>query len=461
MGSCLERINKMEARGNGSGSSKEDALIQSEDTEILDYDYVLIQSEDMEILDYDWDQTVGDLDWCRQIEDDNISETNMINLDNHNDKNAVDGDGEGGNERKKKSRGKAEPNDNCAMRYNFGSDYADSDNLKSPLKSDDEQENAGYSEFSFDDGPIPQFEVGQIFSDLKTFKNAVKDYAMKGGYSVRYKKNEPKRQRLICWGDCKWQLYASAIHGEDQTTLQVKRYDAKHSCIRTRYNTQCTTKWVAENCFELVLRRQDTRPVDIMEDIHTRFNFQISKSTACRARALCLEKINGSEVQQFQKLYDYCNELVESNPGTIVKVKKVYPESENEARFQRIYICFSALRDGFKNGCRPFIGLDACHLRGNMKGVILTACGVDGNNCMYPFAFAIVEGERAITWEWFMELLVADIGSGDGQGWTYMSDKQKGLIRAVGDSQPEAAHRFCVRHLYQNFKESFKVLHFT
>ncbi|KAH7857443.1 hypothetical protein Vadar_012735 [Vaccinium darrowii] len=39
-----------------------------------------------------------------------------------------------------------------------------------------------------------------------------------------------------------------------------------------------------------------------------------------------------------------------------------------------------------------------------------------------------------------------------------MSDKQKGLIEAVQTLLPNAPHRFCVRHLYNNFKGNFKGL---
>ena len=37
-----------------------------------------------------------------------------------------------------------------------------------------------------------------------------------------------------------------------------------------------------------------------------------------------------------------------------------------------------------------------------------------------------------------------------------MTDKHKGLIPAVQQVFPEAEHRFCVRHLYQNFQMHFK-----
>jgi hypothetical protein len=37
-----------------------------------------------------------------------------------------------------------------------------------------------------------------------------------------------------------------------------------------------------------------------------------------------------------------------------------------------------------------------------------------------------------------------------------LSDKQKGLINAVRDVFPESEHRFCVRHMWQNFQKLFK-----
>ena len=40
--------------------------------------------------------------------------------------------------------------------------------------------------------------------------------------------------------------------------------------------------------------------------------------------------------------------------------------------------------------------------------------------------------------------------------WTVKSDRQKGLINDVAALFPEAQHRFCVRHLYQNFAKKWK-----
>jgi hypothetical protein len=33
-------------------------------------------------------------------------------------------------------------------------------------------------------------------------------------------------------------------------------------------------------------------------------------------------------------------------------------------KFQRVYICLKAMNEGFVNGCKSFIEIDGCHLKG-------------------------------------------------------------------------------------------------
>ena len=58
--------------------------------------------------------------------------------------------------------------------------------------------------------------------------------------------------------------------------------------------------------------------------------------------------------------------------------------------FQRLYVCLQAMKQGFKEGCRPIIGVDGCHLKGAYPGMILVAVSKDGNNCIFPIAWAVV-----------------------------------------------------------------------
>lgn len=49
--------------------------------------------------------------------------------------------------------------------------------------------------------------------------------------------------------------------------------------------------------------------------------------------------------------------------------------NQPKTHFDRCILSFPALREGFKRGCRPFIGIDGCHLKGPYKGVLLSAVG--------------------------------------------------------------------------------------
>ncbi|KAK9929630.1 hypothetical protein M0R45_026723 [Rubus argutus] len=121
-------------------------------------------------------------------------------------------------------------------------------------------------------------------------------------------------------------------------------------------------------------------------------------------------------------------------------------------RFKRMYICYGALKKGWREGCRPIIGLDGCHLKTVYKGILLTAVGIDGNNGMYPIAWAIVEKENREAWTWFVEFLKQDLELKNDFSYTFISDKQKGLLDAVKDLLPNTEHRHCARHMYNNFK---------
>lgn len=75
-------------------------------------------------------------------------------------------------------------------------------------------------------------------------------------------------------------------------------------------------------------------------------------------------------------------------------------------------------------GCGPVLGIDGCFLKGLVKGELLTAIGRDGNDQMFPVAWAVVEAENVVTWGWFLRLLRQDLGIDDGEGWTIISDRR-------------------------------------
>ncbi|KAL0307395.1 UNVERIFIED_CONTAM: hypothetical protein Scaly_2984700 [Sesamum calycinum] len=157
---------------------------------------------------------------------------------------------------------------------------------------------------------------------------------------------------------------------------------------------------------------------------------------------------SGRSSAQYALLWDYADEVKRSNPGSTVIL------GTNQNLFDRFYVCLHALRMNFLAGCRPVICVDGCHLKGPHGGVLLAAVGIDPNNNFFPICYAVVMRENREIWEWFLTLLKMDLHIENDCNYTFMSDKQKGLVGALQELFPNAEHRFCVRHLHSNFKSN-------
>ena len=61
--------------------------------------------------------------------------------------------------------------------------------------------------------------------------------------------------------------------------------------------------------------------------------------------------------------------------------------------FERLYICLEGCKKEFLAGCRPFIGLDACHLKNKSRRQLITTICRDPNKEYFPLTYAVVEAE--------------------------------------------------------------------
>jgi hypothetical protein len=149
----------------------------------------------------------------------------------------------------------------------------------------------------------------------------------------------------------------------------------------------------------------------------------VSVGQCKRAKAFVFRKIYESTRGEYSRIFDYQLELLRSNPGSTVVVK--LDTDQPSPIFKRIYICLAACKQGFLAGCRKVVGLDGFFFKGSTYGELLCAIGRDGNNQMYPIAWAIVEKETNDSWDWFCDLLFKDLGVGDGNGLVFILDQQK------------------------------------
>nr|XP_043638349.1 uncharacterized protein LOC122609365 [Erigeron canadensis] len=95
-------------------------------------------------------------------------------------------------------------------------------------------------------------------------------------------------------------------------------------------------------------------------------------------------------------------------------------------------------------------------MKGVYPGQMLTAVGVDPNNQIYPLAYGIVESESKSSCSWFLNCLGDDLDLNERSNFTFISDRQKGIILALEDVFPAAEHRFCLKHIYDNMKSYWR-----
>ena len=127
--------------------------------------------------------------------------------------------------------------------------------------------------------------------------------------------------------------------------------------------------------------------------------------------------------------------------------------------FWRAFWCIGPCVESFHKSCRSFVSVDGTRLMGKYRGQFLIATTLDGNDRLYPLAYAVVETENYHNWMWFLCLLKRHVLTKPGAAMysldCIMSDRMKGLIKAVKHGLPNTKHSFCMKHLESNFKSRY------
>ncbi|GJW06280.1 multidrug resistance-associated protein 5 [Tanacetum coccineum] len=202
------------------------------------------------------------------------------------------------------------------------------------------------------------------------------------------------------------------------------------------------------------------RLCDIADLVMKKYKCKVNLNQCTNAKKYALTKYENSIGEHYSMLRSYGKAILDSNLGSTVKLR-VIVNPDGKTYFDRFYVCFAGLADGWKTGCRKIITLDGCFLKNPNQGEILTAIGRDGNNHIYPVDWAVVNVENKDNWTWFLELLEEDWDCSRGNGLTLMSDQHKGLIEAVKDimdkikSDNPNAHKYLMDKNLKTWSRAF------
>ncbi|KAJ9551842.1 hypothetical protein OSB04_015887 [Centaurea solstitialis] len=245
-----------------------------------------------------------------------------------------------------------------------------------------------------------------------------------------------------------------------EASFQVISLNDVHTCARCfKYGSLINYKWIGKEFGSRIRMNPDIKLIEIADLVMKKYKCMLTPSQCRRAKMWAINVYEKSIVEHYGLLRAYGDELLRSNPGSTVKLG-VTTNPDEQVYFDRFYVCLHGLKEGWKKGCRRIIALDGCFLKTVCQGELLTAIGRDGNNHIFPVAWAVVNVENKDNWEWFLRLLGEDLDIPHGIGLTLMSDQHKGLIEAVKEVMPFAEHRQCARHIYENFRKVYSGVEF-
>ncbi|KAK9217348.1 hypothetical protein WN943_005975 [Citrus x changshan-huyou] len=300
------------------------------------------------------------------------------------------------------------------------------------------------------DDHIVEFFVGQYFKNFTELTIALRKFTIKERFKTSKQHFERTRISVGCEGvGCPWYLHASMTRFGD--IFMVRSYYNVHTCQRLWKSPECTAQFIASQFQDIILANPETNVSFIQSELDRMYGCKVDKQKVYRAKKIALQSGGADYESSYKLIRSYTLMVLNRMPNAlaIVHVIRLHG-NQPKTHFDRCILSFPTLREGFKRGCRPFIGIDRCHLNGPYKGVLLSIVALDANTGIYPIVVCVCTVESTSTWTWFLGHLKEYIK--DSRQLTFMCDRQKGIQNALGLEFPNANVRYCARHILANLK---------
>ncbi|XP_075101870.1 uncharacterized protein LOC142177294 [Nicotiana tabacum] len=229
------------------------------------------------------------------------------------------------------------------------------------------------------------WQLGLVFENVTEFRTTVTKYALKKGVELDKYVNEPTRVRVKCKGGCPWLIFA--IKEGRSENFTVKTYNPKHKCHRKEINFLCNSKYLAVYLKDRIISQPTIKGWKIQDLIRKDLGKYVGKVVCLKTRKLVLQKAMGDHVAEFNRILEYRDVLLKSNPGSTCVVK-LTDTVDGKKQFNSFYIFFDAMKKGFLQVVENVYVWMNAFLR------LLIVVAKDENNQIFPVAWAVVTQEK-------------------------------------------------------------------
>ncbi|RYR35785.1 hypothetical protein Ahy_A10g050894 isoform A [Arachis hypogaea] len=242
---------------------------------------------------------------------------------------------------------------------------------------------------------LTEFQVGQQFQDKDEALLSVKTYV---GKCSKF------------GNGCTWLIRLSLR--KRKGIWEVKRYNGPHTYLATSISSDHRSlDYHVISAFIMPMVRADAS-VSIkvlLNATAAHFGFRPTYRRVWMVKQKSIALIYGDWDESYNDLPRWVSGVQLTMPGSVV-VLKTSPVrvggqvDESQAYFHRLFWTFPPCIEAFRH-CKPLVSIDGTHLYGKYGGTLLIAIAQDGNSNILPVAFALVEGENAESWTFFLSHL--------------------------------------------------------
>ena len=343
---------------------------------------------------------------------------------------------------------------------------------------------------------MPTFMKTQ-FDDRNALKLAVQDWLLTEHLSWHVDRNDKRRYTIDCLAGAACNFFLRGNPRNDGEYWIVTEY-RPHTCPPTTHEAfgpASSAKRIASHHANLISSNTNLKPTVIQNEERERYGHIVSYRQAHRGKELKLQEDMGTEAEQVKQVpgllaimggytcyrteATLADEMEEDPRFDAAWLDEIEDQRilDNMADNMQINIVFDATDETptpaepeafacyfiapkpcqlAAQHLRRFISLDGCHTSSPYGLTILTCVAFDANNQIIPLAWALVAKETKRSWRWFLKHLKKAYPQWlDTASIAVLSDRQKGLLKAVTSELRHGAHYFCIQHIKSNIIREF------
>ncbi|KAK6783898.1 hypothetical protein RDI58_017352 [Solanum bulbocastanum] len=163
-----------------------------------------------------------------------------------------------------------------------------------------------------------ELHPSMTFKDLNEARKIVNLYSLDNSKPIVVEKSDRTRLRYKCMIGYPFVLFIS--QDGKGPGFKVKTLKINHNCDDAFKNPRACTSTLAQYFKSKLQNNPQYKLKDIRKDLKDQFNLNVSTFKLKRAKRMALQKLQGSFLDNFNRIEAYANELRLSNPGSDIVI---------------------------------------------------------------------------------------------------------------------------------------------